>query len=74
MMPFIDPLFTGCPTYLDVALVPVDVLIAQRRKYFYDFEISCLAKQWKMQKPSSENNVVLSPELVCYVSFHRTTH
>lgn len=44
-MPSIVPQFACYPTYFDVVLVPVNVLLAEGQKYLHDIEISCFAQQ-----------------------------
>ncbi|KAJ4391867.1 hypothetical protein N0V93_005487 [Gnomoniopsis smithogilvyi] len=45
-MPSIVPQFSDYPTYLDMTLVPVNVLLAAEQKYLHDIEISFFAKQF----------------------------
>ncbi|KAJ4414708.1 hypothetical protein N0V82_007760 [Gnomoniopsis sp. IMI 355080] len=45
-MPSIVPQFSSYPSFLDVALVPVNVLLAAQQKYLHDIEISFFAKQF----------------------------
>lgn len=57
IMPSIVPQFASYPTYVDVVLVPVNILFAEGQKYLHDIEISCFAR--KMIAEGCEVTLVL---------------